>query len=88
MLLACVTFQAALSRPSFSRREVGALGALAGHAGFAGAATPALAVGDKTQPFQTQPGYKLNTGVQFPTASFGLQVYDDRATITCLFSLQ
>ena len=29
------------------------------------------------KPFKQQTGLKLNTGVNFPTASFGLQVYDD-----------
>merc|ERR1712151_1445138 len=28
-------------------------------------------------PYQDQPGLKLNTGQNFPFASFGLQIYDD-----------
>ena len=39
---------------------------------------PALAdAPTKAGPFSAQPGLKLNTGVNFPSASFGLQVYDD-----------
>jgi len=69
--------------PSISRRE---LGTLAGQAGLAGIAAPALAAATPTLPYTTQPGYKLNTGQAFPTASFGLQVYDD-ATAEKLTSL-
>ena len=36
------------------------------------AAAPTIAL-----PTSKQPGLKLNTGVNFPTASFGLQIYDD-----------
>lgn len=69
--VACVT--AGLVPSSLSRRE---LGILAGQASIAGAVGPALAA-PAVKPFAAQPGYKLNTGVAFPTASFGLQVYDD-----------
>jgi len=31
----------------------------------------------KAEPFTKQPGFALNTGTNFPTASFGLQIYDD-----------
>jgi len=72
-LIATCAVASALSQPSLSRRE---LGALAGQASLAGLAAPALAAPTKL-PYQKQPGYKLNTGQAFPTASFGLQVYDD-----------
>ena len=69
--------------PTLTRRE---LGSLAGAAGLAAASSgglllPASAGGI---PAQKQPGFKLNTPgprQAFPTASFGLQVYDD-ATAT------
>jgi len=71
--------------PTLTRRE---LGSLAGAAGLAAASSgglllPASAGGI---PAQKQPGFKLNTGQAFPTASFGLQVYDD-ATAQKLTSL-
>lgn len=34
-------------------------------------------VASVAKPFATQPGLKLNTGTNFPFASFGLQIYDD-----------
>jgi len=75
VLLAC---SAAAIQPSFTRRE------LARRIGCASAAPllPALptlaATGAQASvPAAKQPGLKLNTGVMFPTASFGLQVYDD-----------
>ena len=74
--------------PTFTRRE---LGGLAGAAGLAAASSggvllPASAGGIPPQPYEKQPGFKLNTGQAFPTASFGLQVYDD-ATAQKLTSL-
>ena len=73
--------------PTFTRRELGSLGA----AGLAAASSggillPASAGGIPPQPYEKQPGFKLNTGQAFPTASFGLQVYDD-ATAQKLTSL-
>ena len=57
-----------------TRRELGvaalAIPTLAGSAQGASAAA--------VLPFEKQSGFKLNTGVNFPTASFGLQVYDDK----------
>jgi diketogulonate reductase-like aldo/keto reductase len=41
-------------------------------------ASPWLPATAATAPaFSAQPGFKLNTGVNFPSASFGLQIYDD-----------
>ena len=67
-----VTLLHAERPPLLSRRD---LAAGAGYAGLA-AALPASAA-PAVLPFTKQPGFKLNTGQAFPTASFGLQVYDD-----------
>jgi len=58
------------SQHSLTRRE-----ALAGSA--IAAASLSEAAFAQAPPFTAQPGFKLNTGAAFPTASFGLQVYDD-----------
>lgn len=60
--------------PSLARRELIAstTAALAVGAPY----TPAHAAGASIS-YASQPGVKLNTGVNFPIASFGLQVYDD-----------
>ena len=68
--------------PTFSRREIGGLAGLAA----ASPLLPASAAPAGVLPYQKQPGFKLNTGAAFPTASFGLQVYDD-ATAQKLTSL-
>jgi len=62
-----------------SRREAVALSAPAALSGQAGLLLPypAAAAPVPTVPYQKQPGFALNTGVNFPSASFGLQVYDD-----------
>ena len=75
-LLALCATQSWTRPPTLTRRE---LGSLAGAAGLTAASSgglllPASAGGI---PAQKQPGFKLNTGQAFPTASFGLQVYDD-----------
>ena len=70
------TFAAAcaVTRPPqalLSRRELAA----------AALAVPAAAHGTASLlpvPASAQAGFKLNTGVNFPTASFGLQIYDDK----------
>ena len=62
-----------LSQPTLSRRE---FSGLAGSA-IAASALPGSALAKAVLPYTAQPGFKLNTGVAFPTASFGLQVYDD-----------
>ena len=71
--------------PTFTRRELGSLAGLAA-ASSGGVLLPASAGGIPPQPYEKQPGFKLNTGQAFPTASFGLQVYDD-ATAQKLTSL-
>ena len=56
----------------------------------------ALAVADRASaapaailPTASQAGLKMNTGINFPTASFGLQIYDDaRATELTLIALE
>lgn len=73
---------AALVTPNqpLSRRE---LVKQASHVSLAAAALPAAPLTATAAaiavalPYQKQPGFNLNTGVNFPTASFGLQVYDD-----------
>jgi len=56
-------------QPGMTRRHFGVL------AGSTLAASPIAT--SAALPYQSQPGFKLNTGAMFPTASFGLQVYDD-----------
>ena len=53
-----------------SRRDVGLLAG----AGLGALYSPSQAAAAS---YTTQPGIKLNTGTNFPTASFGLQIYDD-----------
>lgn len=61
---------------SLSRRDYVSLATSIGVA--SSSSLPALAAAPtKAAPFSAQPGLKLNTGVNFPSASFGLQVYDD-----------
>ena len=85
MLVALGALSAALVTPNrpLSRRE---LVKQASHVSLAAAVLPAApltataaaaAAAAAVLPYQKQPGFKLNTGVNFPTASFGLQVYDD-----------
>lgn len=60
---------------SLTRRE---FASFASAVGLSTSSLPAFAAAaGKTLPFAAQPGFKLNTGVNFPSASFGLQVYDD-----------
>jgi len=73
MLLQLVGASLSLSQPTLSRRE---LSGFAGSA-FAASVLPESALAKAVLPYTAQPGFKLNTGVAFPTASFGLQVYDD-----------
>ena len=53
-------------QPGMTRRHFGVL------AGSTLAASPIAT--SAALPYQSQPGFKLNTGAMFPTASFGLQV--------------
>ena len=84
-LLALCATQSWTRPPTLTRRE---LGSLAGAAGLAAASSGGLLLPASAGaiPAQKQPGFKLNTGQAFPTASFGLQVYDD-ATAQKLTSL-
>ena len=84
LALTCAT-QSWTRPPTLTRRE---LGSLAGAAGLAAASSGGLLLPASAGaiPAQKQPGFKLNTGQAFPTASFGLQVYDD-ATAQKLTSL-
>lgn len=61
---------------SLTRRE---FAALATSVGISTSLPPtvALAAAAGNVPYTAQPGVKLNTGQMFPSASFGLQVYDD-----------
>ena len=73
-----VVAASALVPPQLTRRDLVLTGSAAAAASsvpsgaFAAAAATAAAASCKAQP-----GLKLNTGVNFPTASFGLQIYDD-----------
>ena len=59
---------------SLTRRD---LAVLTSAVGVAGLPRPSLASVPAKLSFTTQPGVKLNNGLNFPSASFGLQVYDD-----------
>ena len=75
LLLLALGASSALSTNGRLTRREGLAAALSSTA-FPGAALaggPAVA----KKPYTQQPGLKLNTGVNFPTASFGLQIYDD-----------
>ena len=84
-MLSLVTLTTSLttggSSPSsrvISRRELGGLQvAVAAAAASPFSAVAVAQAAPAAKPYQQQPGFKLNTGAAFPTASFGLQVYDD-----------
>ena len=73
-LSAYVASVAALTTPppSLSRRQV--IGSTSAAAALAATGPPSLV---RAADYKLQPGAKLITGENFPTASFGLQVYDD-----------
>ena len=80
MLCLVPVIAAALVPPrSFSRRDAATLAAASSSVLIAPAAPSFAAVKAAALPFQKQQGVKLNTGVNFPYSSFGLQVYDDSA---------
>lgn len=76
-VLACSVV--AMTRPyTVPRRDLLAAAAAIPASGFMDVdAAIAAATAAPVKPFKQQTGLKLNTGVNFPTASFGLQVYDD-----------
>ena len=84
MLTLLFASAAALNSPTWTRREGLQTAALAAGGSALLTSTPALAAVSYAQ----QPGVNLNTGVNFPTCSFGLQIYDDEAarklTLTAL----
>jgi hypothetical protein len=78
MTLLIVTTALSMLTPHLSRRDLAAV-AVPAVAAFNGPVPAAFAqTAAATLPFTQQNGFKLNTGTNFPTASFGLQVYDDK----------